>query len=191
MRNLDQEEIKEVDEILREKHPLYYEGLRLNDVYPMLKNIPGCRDAIDIKVGEALTKETDRILDKDIERSDQIADISPNDKAESDKTKKSLKILGFGTVAYFDFHLSLMIFYVIMVLLLLPSLYLFLFYGDGRKVGSSMLNKFNIGNIGFSSALCKDVTLQVGNLKLSCPTGEIRQVVSFGIIPSDGKVNDA
>ena len=190
MRTLDQEEITEVEEILKERHPLYYEGLKLNDVYPFLNSVPGCKKAVDIKVGESNPKETDRILGTDIERSDD-PHMSQEQKAQDEKTKKSLQILGFGTVGYFDFHLYLMILYVIIVILLLPSLYLFLFYGDGRKLGSSFLNKFSIGNLGFSSAECKDVTLQVGNLQISCPTAEIRQIVSFGVIPSDGKVNDA
>jgi hypothetical protein len=99
--------------------------------------------------------------------------------------------LGFGTVAYFDFHRYLMILYAIIVFVLLPSLGLFLFYGDGRRIGSTFFTKFTIGNLGFSSALCKDVTLAVGNLTLTCPTAEIRNIVSFGIIPADGKVNDA
>lgn len=144
----------------------------------------------DLKVGEQQPKDTDRILDQDIERSDKYKNDMEK-KKDDEETKKSLHILGFGTVAYFDFHLYLIILYIIVVILLLPSLYLFLFYGDGRKLGSSFLTKFSIGNIGFSSALCKDVTLQVGNLNLACPTAEIRRIESFGVIPSDGKVNDA
>lgn len=102
-----------------------------------------------------------------------------------------MHILGFGTVAYFDFHRYLTILYAIIVALLLPSLALFLFYGDGRRIGSSFLTKFTIGNLGFSSALCKDVTLEVGNLSLTCPTGLMRKVVSFGVIPAEGRINDA
>ena len=166
MRTLDQEEIKEVQDILTEKHPLYYEGLGITDVYPFLKSVPGCRGVDDIKLGKSVKDETNRILGEDIERSDFDKDRKEKQEQE-EKTKKSFHILGFGTVAYFDFHLYLMILYVIIVALLLPSLYLFLFYGDGRKIGSSFLNKFSIGNLGFSSAFCKDVTLQVGDLNLA------------------------
>jgi hypothetical protein len=102
-----------------------------------------------------------------------------------------MHILGFGTVAYLDFHRYLMILYAIIVALLLPSLTLFVFYGEGRRVGSSFFTKFTLANIGFTSSLCKDVTLQVGNLTLTCPTGVIGDIVSFGIIPAEGKINDA
>jgi len=127
-------------------------------------------------------------LAKDIERSDDPANRSQD---VIDNEKKSMHILGFGTVAYFDFHRYLMILYAIIVVLLLPSLAIFLFYGDGRRVGSSFFTKFTLANIGFTSTLCKDVTLAVGNLTLTCPTGDIGEVVSFGIIPAEGRINDA
>lgn len=41
MRTLDQEEINEVEEILKEKHPLYYGGMKINEIYPFLQYIPG------------------------------------------------------------------------------------------------------------------------------------------------------
>ena len=133
------------------------------------------------------------IVPKDMERSDKIQNDNEKkkDSKSSSNTERSLHILGFGTVAYFDFHRYLMILYLIIVIFLTPSLILFLFYGDGRRVGSSFFTQFTIGNIGFSSALWKDITLQVSNLTLTCPTGEIRKIVSFGVIPTEGKINDA
>ena len=64
-------------------------------------------------------------------------------------------------------------------------------YGDGRRVGSSFLNRFSIGNLGFARALCKDTTFQDGTLELQWQTSQISEIVSFGIIPSDAAVNDA
>ena len=37
MRTLDNEEIKEVHNILAERHPMYYSGSKIHDVFPSLK----------------------------------------------------------------------------------------------------------------------------------------------------------
>jgi hypothetical protein len=105
--------------------------------------------------------------------------------------QKNLNLLGFGTVAYFDLQKYLIVIFSIMFILLLPSIMLFRYYPNGRRIGSSNLNKFTIGNLGFSSVLCKDVSLKVGNLTMSCPAGEMRELVSAGLIPRDGLINDA
>lgn len=182
MRTLNAEEVKEVNEILTSRHPLYYGGLKLKDIIPCFKYIPW----FDKQGGEPISSgETEQILGQDYERSDEV-----NNSADTD-TKKSMHILGFGTIAYLDFHRYLMILYALIVVLLLPSLTIFLFYGDGRRTGSSLFTQFTLANIGFTSALCKDVTLEVGNLTLTCPTGQIGEIVSFGIIPAEGKINDA
>lgn len=183
MRTLNDEEIEEVDSIMKERHPLYYNGMAAGDIFPPLKMLP-CfgRD------GHLQKGEKEKILPKDIERSD---DPDQSLHHEPDSSSKSFQILGFGTVAYFDFHRYLMILYGIIVVLLLPSLTIFLFYGDGRRVGGSFFTKFTLANIGFTSSLCKDVTLAVGNLTLTCPTGQIGEIVSFGIIPAEGVINDA
>lgn len=110
---------------------------------------------------------------------------------EMSEARKNLNLLGFGTVAYFDLQKYLILIFTIMFVLLLPSILLFVYYPNGRKIGSSFLNKFTIGNLGFSSVLCKDVSLKVGNLTMSCPTGEMRKIISFGLIPRDGLINDA
>jgi hypothetical protein len=106
-------------------------------------------------------------------------------------TQKNLNLLGFGAVAYFDLQKYLIVIFSIMFILLFPSLLLFRYYPNGRKIGSSSLNKYTIGNLGFSSVLCKDVSLQVGNITMSCPTGEMREIISAGLIPRDGLINDA
>jgi hypothetical protein len=37
MRSLNEEEVQEVQEILHDSHPLYYEGLTMGDLVPPLK----------------------------------------------------------------------------------------------------------------------------------------------------------
>jgi len=39
MRTLEIEEIREVDEILKERHPLYYNNSQIHDIFPSLKVI--------------------------------------------------------------------------------------------------------------------------------------------------------
>lgn len=81
MRTLDQEEIQEVNEILHERHPLYYEGLGLLDVFPILKYIPCIGSCVNVKVGEkAKRQDTTRILAEDIQRSDQPYDSNDDSK---------------------------------------------------------------------------------------------------------------
>ena len=38
MRNLNQEEIEEVDEILKERHPLYYANLTASELFPFMQS---------------------------------------------------------------------------------------------------------------------------------------------------------
>jgi hypothetical protein len=188
MRSLNEEEIQEVQEILHESHPLYYGGLRIGDLLGPLKYISFFnKKRAGVEIGGPIT-ETNKILPADIERSDEPVKPFSYD---SEEISKSMHILGFGTVAYLDFHRYLVMLYAIIVALLLPSLTLFLFYGDGRRTGSSFFTKFTIANLGFTSTLCRDVTFAVGDLTLTCPSGRIGEIVSFGIIPAEGKINDA
>jgi len=110
---------------------------------------------------------------------------------EQEKANKSFMNLGFGTVAYFDIHFQLAILFAIMVLISLPSLYLFGFYKNGNRHWDGVLNFMSIGNIGFSNIVCKDTALAVNHLSLVCPSGQIGRIVSFGVIPSDAEILDA
>ena len=68
---------------------------------------------------------------------------------------------------------------------------LFSNYPNGDRLKRSVLSKINIGRLGFSKAYCKDINMESWFLKLTCYTGEIREVHSFGIIPSNGMILDA
>jgi len=185
MRNLSNGEIEEVKEILMDRHPLYYQGFTITDIFPILKKIPFLKQS-----------KKSKLLPNNIQKSD-APDLkmgkSSSYRAVEDmnENEKNLNTLGYGLTAYFELKRNLMIIFLIMFVLLLPSLILFVYYPNGRKSGSSFLNKFSVGNLGFSSALCKDVSLKVGNLTMSCPTGQMGKLISFGIMPRDAKDNDA
>lgn len=194
MRTLTSDEIIEVKEILKERHPIYYTDPSLYDIFPILKKILWYKK--NIQQSDKDSRGEPRILPSNVDRSDtQDLELeryhSHREMKGMSDNKKNLNYLGFGVVAFFDLQRYLLAIFTIMILLLLPSICLFLFYSDGRRFGSSFLNKFTIGNLGFSSTLWKDVSLHVGNLTMTWPTGEMREIVSFGIIPSDGLVNDA
>ena len=196
MRTLSAEEIEEVHEILHERHPIYYNNPTIYDIFPVLKSIAFWRT--EDKANDEESKAKDRILPSEIVRSDAIAPITEqkNDEVQRKRMelaekKKNLNLLGYGTIAYLEIQRYLIYAFVLMLIVALPSFYLFLYYEGGRKSGSTILNYLSIGNLGFSSAVCKDISLKVGNLTMSWPTGNMKNVVSFGIIPSDGIINDA
>ena len=107
------------------------------------------------------------------------------------KADKSFMNLGFGTIAYFDIHFQLAVIFAIMLLISIPSLYLFAFYVNGNRHYDGLLHSIMIGNLGFSDTKCKDTALAVDRLNIVCSTGKIGRIVSFGIIPSDASVLDA
>lgn len=99
--------------------------------------------------------------------------------------------LGFGTVVYFDIHFQLAVIFLLMLLLALPSMYMFAYYNHGNKHPDGLLHSITIGNLGFSHPKCKDTSLAVDRLDIYCSTGEIESIVSFGVIPSAASILDA
>jgi len=83
------------------------------------------------------------------------------------KSNRAFMNLGFGTVAYFDIHFQLAVIYFIILLLAIPSLYLFAFYEDGNRHYMGLFHTITIGNLGFSRTFCKDTALAVDRLTLA------------------------
>lgn len=50
------------------------------------------------------------------------------------------------------------------------------------------MNKLQLGNMGFSDVVCKDIAIGIGVLQLSCHTGTIHEIHSFGLTPKDGEI---
>lgn len=112
--------------------------------------------------------------------------------AKEKESKKGFMKLGYGTVAYFNFHEIMIWMLLIICLFIIPSMILFASYKNGnRDKRANFLSKVTIGRLGFSKAYCKDINMESRFLKLKCFTGEIWNVHSFGIIPSDGHILDA
>ena len=98
-----------------------------------------------------------------------------------------LQVSGRGN-NFFEFVILL---FAGLTLLATPSMYLYWNYRDSTGENIGWMNKLQMGNLGYSSALCRDVHLGVGKLTLSCTTGVIKDVVSFGVIPERAKIVDA
>lgn len=87
-------------------------------------------------------------------------------KKEQIKANRSFMSLGFGTVAYFDIHFQLAILFFIMLLLAIPSMYFFAYFKLGNRNKDGIMHAITLGNIGFSSIVCKDTALAVNHLHL-------------------------
>ncbi|CAI2372771.1 unnamed protein product [Moneuplotes crassus] len=107
------------------------------------------------------------------------------------KAKKGFLTLGYGFVAYFNFLEFIILIFTALTLLSLPSFYFYWNFREVQDENIGWMNKLSMGNLGYSHALCRDVHLGVGKLTLSCSTGVIKDVVSFGIIPENSKTLDA
>lgn len=81
--------------------------------------------------------------------------------------------------------------FTILTLLSIPSLYYYITFKPQAKNKASFMNLFNMGNLGFASSLCKDIHLGVGKLHLSWETGNMTDLISYGIITSENKIQDA
>ena len=112
-------------------------------------------------------------------------------KKQQEKANRSFMGLGFGTIAYFDIHFQLAVIFAIMLLLALPSMYLFAYWEHGDRRNDNLMHGIMLGNLGFADTRCRDTALAVDHLNLICNTGKIGRIVSFGVIPTDASVLDA
>lgn len=106
---------EEVDQELIQRHPLYYVPLPLHEIFPWLER---CRKK---RAQQQKDKEKEQILGDLQPRSD-------GNKALEDQLSmqtKGFNSLGYGTVAYFDFHESLICLFFVVCLITIPSLMLF------------------------------------------------------------------
>ena len=107
------------------------------------------------------------------------------------KAIKGFMALGYGTVAYFDLIQTLIVMFLCLSLVSIPTLYLLSSYEGRNTSPAGFLHSLSFGNLGFSQTVCNDVSLGVSNLTLHCPVGEIREVVSFGVTPHEAKILDS
>jgi hypothetical protein len=88
-------------------------------------------------------------------------------KIAKQKENKGFLTLGYGFVAYFSFMEFMIVLFTILTVLSAPSIYYYMTFRDtkGTKVG--FLDHFSMGNLGYSSTLCRDVHLGVSKMTLS------------------------
>lgn len=90
--------------------------------------------------------------------------------------------LGFGIVAYVDMLWTLIYTFLLFTLLLLPTMMAF---SDGKAydnvlVKSTYLDTY-LGNLGYSSVQCAQIPANVGRLSMSCPFGDIGEILDYGM----------
>jgi hypothetical protein len=116
--------------------------------------------------------DTEELLRSGFERSDMPEDERIKRltkdwvKKQKKKANKNFMGLGFGTIAYFDIHFQLAVIFALMLLLALPSMYLFAYYKHGNRHYDGLMHSIMIGNLGFSDTKCKDTSLAVDRLNL-------------------------
>lgn len=81
--------------------------------------------------------------------------------------------MGYGVTAYFGFQCQMIFLFVILIALAIPGFWMYNDFDGGDRGSHGLLYKLTIGQLGFAKALCKDTTLESGNLNLVCYTGEI------------------
>jgi hypothetical protein len=191
---LSKDEIDEANARMVERHPLYYSDTTIGDIFPFLKWLSHIKMPSTHKAEE---RQADHFLESDEERSDGIRqgkremELFHKIQTQKEKSKKGFLTLGYGFVAYFKFFEFTIIIFTILTLLALPSMYFYWNYRDQEDENFGWMNKLQMGNLGYSTALCRDVHFGVGQLTLSWQTGVIKDVVAFGVIPEDAKILDA
>lgn len=167
---LSTDEIDEANARLVERHPLCYANMKIWDIFPFLKWLR------TTKLGEKDEEEPnalDSFLESDEERSDGIRQGKTEHerynrvRSQKAKAKKGFLTLGYGFIAYFDFMEFMIVLFTALTLLAIPSMYYYVNYRDIGEDNVPWINMLQMGNLGYSSALCRDVHLGVGKLTLS------------------------
>ncbi|CAI2373992.1 unnamed protein product [Moneuplotes crassus] len=171
-----------------EKHPLKYAGLEWKQIFPFLQWCT-CLEGSEKIIPEEKTK----FVEKTFVKSDDTLSYRSNERivAAKNKSKMGFLSLGYGFVAYFSFMEFMIILFSIMTLLSLPSLYYFITFRKTPNTQAGLLDKFSLANLGYSSTLCDANHLEIKKLHMSCETGEMQELVSFGIIPPMSEIQDA
>jgi hypothetical protein len=180
--------MEDIHTIMVERHPLRYSGMSCAQIFPFLSYFQSKKKPLF---------ESQQMLDSDGERSD-TPKLSPKASLRKNrieltklKSRKGFLTLGYAFVAYFSFLEWLIVIFTALTLLSLPSLYYYMTFRKDMKEDMGLLGTYSMGNLGYVSALCRDVHLEVGTMVLSWPTGEITDIISLGVIPSNSKIQDA
>lgn len=101
-----------------------------------------------------------------------------------EKVSDPIAKLGFGIVAYVDMLWALIWTFTLYSALLIPT---FMFFSGGAAYdnakGASMYLDTYLGNLGYSSVECAQIPASVNSLAISCPYGQIGEILSYGVNP--------
>jgi hypothetical protein len=90
-------------------------------------------------------------------------------------------------IAYRDLLLTFTLLFAFLSVLMFPAIYYY--NGHDGIVAPVKYSKQSIGNMGYSSAQCSNIPLEVGKMSAQCPYGQIGEIFHFGVNPSiEGKV---
>lgn len=91
--------------------------------------------------------------------------------------------LGFGMVAYRDLMLTLIWLFIVLSVIMLPAAFIYKGYDAINSPPHSVLSKYSLGNLGYSSTQCARIPYDSKKITLSCQYGKVRQIAHIGIIP--------
>lgn len=100
-----------------------------------------------------------------------------------DVEKDPIMRLGYGIVAYRNLMWTMTLALCVFTILAIPSLVI---YSNGT--GYAYTNKrlqgreiYSLGNMGYSSVQCSSIPMGIGVLSLSCPYGQIGEILDYGV----------
>lgn len=85
----------------------------------------------------------------------------------------------------------MIILFLLIVAVSIPNFWIFNDFDGGDRGDHDWIFRLSIAQLGFAKALCRDTSLGTGKLRLNCYAGQIQTIHSFGVIPSDGAIQDA
>jgi hypothetical protein len=114
------------------------------------------------------SSETDRYM------KDQVAALEDEDLLTSPALQKEpFLYFGFGINSYFSFLGYMILIFLIVLLLLIPSFLIFSRYSGMNFKNKEWKAEYTLGNLGSSSSHCINSPLSADNLIFSCRSGVI------------------
>lgn len=127
-------------------------------------------------------------LHKFLKKAQQTQALAQEDGGDGGEKKDPFTALGFGICAYFELIQTFFWLFIIITLLMIPCIQFFMNHkGYKSPIGYEI---YSLGNMGFSSAQCVNVPMDVSSTPLHCPYGTIGHIKDFGITPQGADISD-
>lgn len=137
------------------------------------------------KVDDTHTEEKEHLLDEEKgKKKDKKKKKKQAPKVEEEAEPDPLNYLGFGMVAYRDLMFTMFCLFALLSVIMIPAMVFYQNQG-GLLDAKGFAAKFSLGNFGYSSSQCQSVPFSLGAVPINCPYGEMGQVISVGVIPSN------